>query len=278
MRLNVHILLTTMVLGSFCLPVSAQQPLQPLPKSKNAFIVIAHRGSHLIKPENTIASIEEAISIGADYVELDLRTTKDGQLVLLHNDLVDQVSNGKGPIKDLDLEEVKKLILKGKDSSLHHIATFEDALKTCKHRINIYLDFKVADVAQAYSEIKRAGMEKEILVYVNSSEQYTSWRKNAPKMPLMSSLSRIAVTKEDLLESLKKMPLEAIDNIPAKELLSIIRSRGISIFVDVQNSIETPEDWSAAMKKGFQGMQTDHPQALIEYLEKNMIRNGLRKD
>ncbi|QDW24412.1 glycerophosphodiester phosphodiesterase family protein [Pedobacter sp. KBS0701] len=278
MRLNVNILLITMVLSGFCPTVFAQQALQPLPESKNAFIVIAHRGSHLIKPENTIASIEEAISIGADYVELDLRTTKDGKLVLLHNDQVDQVSNGKGKIKDLDLEEVKKLILKGKDGGLHHIATFQDALKTCKDRINIYLDFKAADVAQAYSEIKKAGMEKEILVYVNSSEQYASWRKNAPKMPLMSTLSRMAVTKEDLLESLKKMPLEAIDNIPSKELLPIIRSMGISIFVDVQNSSETHEDWSAAMKKSIQGMQTDHPQALIEYLEKNMIRNGLKEN
>ncbi len=278
MRLNARILLTTIVLSSFCLPASAQQALRPLPKSKNAFIVIAHRGSHLIKPENTVASIEDAISIGADYVELDLRTTKDGHLVLLHNDQVDQVSNGKGKIKDLDLEEVKKLILKGKDGSLHHIATFEDALKACKDRINIYLDFKAADVAQAYSEIIKAGMEKEILVYVNSSEQYASWRKNAPKMPLMSSLSRMTVTKEDLLESLKKMPLEAIDNIPAQELLHTIRSMGISIFLDVQKSSETPEDWSAAMKKGIQGMQTDHPKALIGYLEKNRIRNGLQKD
>jgi len=267
-----------MVFSSFCLPIFAQRVLQPLPKSKHAFIVIAHRGSHLIKPENTIASIEEAILIGADYVELDLRTTKDGHLVLLHNDEVDQVSNGKGPIKDLDFKEVQTLILKGKDGSLHHIATFEEALKTCKDRINIYLDFKAADVVQAYREIKRAGMEKAILVYVNNSDQYQSWRRNAPKIPLMSGLSEKAVTKENLLESLRKTPLEAIDNIPAKELLPIIRSSGISIFLDVQKSSETPENWYAAMKKGIQGMQTDHPKELIGYLEKHMIRNGLKEN
>jgi glycerophosphoryl diester phosphodiesterase len=277
MGLKKAVLLGTTIFSCFSLSVFAQQMLQPLPKSKNAFIVIAHRGSHLIKPENTIASIEEAIAIGADYVELDLRTTRDGQLVLLHNDRVDQLSNGSGKIKDLDFSVVKELVLMGKDSSVHHIASFDEALKTCKGKINIYLDFKSASVEKAYKAIQYARMEKQVLVYVNSAEDYPTWRKIAPEMPLMSRLDQTISTKEDLLKTFEKTPLEAIDNIPAKDLLPVVRALGINIFPDVQKSSEIPEEWMEVMNKGVQGMQTDHPKALIEYLETNKLRSRRAK-
>jgi len=276
MDLKKNLALCAILLGSFCLPVFSQQVAKSLPKSKHGFIVIAHRGSHLNKPENTIAAIEEAIVFGADYVEIDLRTTRDGQLVLLHNDRVDQMSDGKGMIKDLDFEEVKKLTLKGVDGSLHQIASFADALKTCKGRINIYLDFKAADVNQAYKEIEKAGMTDQVLVYINELQQYYSWKKVAPKMPLMSSLDKAIGTKEGLLQVLGKMPLDAVDNIPSENLLPVISTLRISVFLDVQKKNETPDDWLNAMRKGIQGMQTDHPEALIEYLKQNKLRDGLK--
>lgn len=84
--------LLTLILGFSVFFTFGQRTIAPLPKCKNGFIVIAHRGSHLIKPENSIASIEEAIDLGADYVEIDLRTTRDGHLVLLHNETVDHTT------------------------------------------------------------------------------------------------------------------------------------------------------------------------------------------
>lgn len=264
--------LCAILMSCFCFTGFSQQVAKLLPKSKHGFIVIAHRGSHLNKPENTIAAIEEAILLGADYVELDLRTTRDGQLVLLHNDRVDQVSDGKGLIKDLDFETIKKLMLKGVDGSLHQIASFADALKTCKGRINIYLDFKAADVGLAYKEIEKAGMTDQVLVYINELKQYYSWKKIASEIPLMSSLDKTIRTREALLAALDKMPLDAVDNIPAENLLPVIRSLGISVFLDVQKSNEMPDDWKNAINKGIQGVQTDHPKALIEYLKVNGLR------
>ncbi|WP_293304865.1 glycerophosphodiester phosphodiesterase family protein [Pedobacter sp. UBA5917] len=266
MGIKLKPVLLGILFSSLCIPAFAQQVMRPLPKSKNAFIVIAHRGSHLIKPENTIASITEAIALGADYVELDLRTTKDGQLVLLHNDRVDGVSNGKGLIKDLDFETVKKLVLVGKDSSLHHIPSFEEALKACKGKINIYLDFKAADAEKAYQAIKKAGMEHQVLVYVGGND-YLSWRKTAPEMPLMSRLDKAITSKEGLMATMAKTPLKAIDNVPNEQLLPVLKSMGISIFMDVQKANETSDDWDKAIKHGVQGLQTDHPEALIKYLK-----------
>ncbi|WP_367868298.1 glycerophosphodiester phosphodiesterase family protein [Pedobacter sp. WC2423] len=268
--------LLVMVFSCFTLITFGQRTVAPLPKCKNGFIVIAHRGSHLVKPENSIPAIEEAISLGADYVEIDLRTTSDGHLVLIHNENVDHTTNGKGRIQDLNLDEVAKLTLNAKDGHLYSLPSFMEALKACKNRINIYLDFKQADVAQAYEEIKAAGMEKQVLVYINKAEQYKLWRAVAPQMPLMCGLPSSIKTKEELIAVLRQMPLEATDNISDPALVAALKESGLAVFLDVQMADEDPLKWKAAMDKGVQGVQTDHPEALIKYLKINDLRDGLK--
>ena len=92
--------------------VLAQPTATPLPAVKNGFVVISHRGNHVNVPENTLAAVEEAIRAGADYTEMDLRTTKDSFLVLSHDATVDRMTNGMGRVKDLTLEEIEKLTVK----------------------------------------------------------------------------------------------------------------------------------------------------------------------
>ena len=251
-----------------------QQITAPLPVSKNGFVVIAHRGNHLVKPENTLAAIEEAVKAGADYVEIDLRTTKDGHLVLCHNESVDATTSGKGRVKDLTWEEVAKLAVAGKEGKEYRIPEFREVLKVCKDRINIYLDFKEAEVAETYRQIKAEGMEKQVVIYLNKVEQYTAWRKNVPAMPLMASLPESINTKEDLLALLDKMQLEGLDNVRDTAMLAVANENGINVWLDVQGKDENPAKWNEAMRKGIQGVQTDHPEALVKYLEQNNLRNG----
>lgn len=252
----------------------AQQAAAPLPVAKNGFVVIAHRGSHLIQPENTLASIEAAIKEGADYVEVDLRTTKDGYLVLCHDAKVDRTTNGKGQVKDLTWDELSKLMVLSNNKKLYHIPEFKEVLKICKDRINIYLDFKDAAVPETYRQIKVAGMEKQVVVYLNQVDQYTAWRNAVPTMPLMASLPESIKTKEDLLDLLDKMQLEGLDNVIDSAMLEVTQKNGINVWLDVQGSDERQEKWSSAMNKGIQGVQTDHPAALIKYLNKNNLRKG----
>ncbi|MBB5635182.1 glycerophosphoryl diester phosphodiesterase [Pedobacter cryoconitis] len=267
------IILTTTLICLVSLVQGQEKPL-PLPKCKNGFIVIAHRGSHLVKPENTLAAIEEAIQLGADYVEIDLRTTKDGALVLSHNETVDQQTNGIGRVRDLKLEEIKNLLVKSRDGDVYRIPSFTEVLKICKNRINIYLDFKDADAELSYREIKAAAMENQILVYLNKADQYVDWKRTAPEMPLMSSLSKAIKTKEELEASLAQHALQAVDNITDPVILAALREKGISVFLDVQSTDENPAKWKAAMRKGVQGVQTDHPGDLISYLKKYKLRDG----
>ena len=68
-------------------------------------IVLGHRGASGYAPENTMESFMLALDLGADGVELDVQMTKDGELVIIHDELIDRTSNGKGWIKDFTYEQ-----------------------------------------------------------------------------------------------------------------------------------------------------------------------------
>ena len=256
---------------AFCF-VSTFSTAQDLPSSKHKLIVIAHRGNHINVPENTLSSIDEAITYGVDYVEVDLRTTKDGQLIIYHDENVDQATNGKGKISALTLAEIKKLQVYNHNHKTHRIPEFREVLRLCKNKINIYLDFKDADVKQTWKQIQEAGMEKQIVVYVNKKSQYTDWRSAAPKMPLMTSVSDDVKNTEQLLTFLDEVKVEILDNAVNSEMQEVVKEKGIAVWLDLQSPTEGPASWTAAIEKRVQGLQTDHPEALIEYLNKKGLR------
>ena len=70
--------------------------------------VWAHRGASGYAPENTLDAFRKAVEMGADGIELDVQMTKDGELVVIHDETIDRVSNGKGWVKNYTYEELKK--------------------------------------------------------------------------------------------------------------------------------------------------------------------------
>jgi len=72
-------------------------------------LVIAHRGASGYYPENTLKSIEHAIRMDSDIIEIDLKMTGDRQIVLMHDEAVDRTTNGKGFVKDLTVQQLKAL-------------------------------------------------------------------------------------------------------------------------------------------------------------------------
>ncbi|HVM86733.1 MAG TPA: glycerophosphodiester phosphodiesterase family protein [Puia sp.] len=247
-----------------------------LPAAKHKFIVIAHRGDHVEAPENTIAAYENAIKHEVDFVEIDLRTTKDSVLVIMHDATVDRMTNGKGKVSDLTFAEIHKLIITDKKTAkTYSVPTFEEVLKTCRNKIHIYLDFKDASVQQAYNMIKKYGMQLQVIVYINEPFQYTEWRKVAPAMPLMVSLTDDIKSETALKTFLAKNPVELLDGDYTdynEATLSAAKQLGISVWPDIQ-SAEEDKNWDKAIQFGFtEGLQTDHPQALIAYLRKKGLR------
>jgi glycerophosphoryl diester phosphodiesterase len=83
-------------------------PNHPYFKSDD-FLVIAHRGGRSLGPENTVYTFKQATELGADVLEMDLQTSSDGALVILHDREVDRTTNGKGAVDSFTLSELKKL-------------------------------------------------------------------------------------------------------------------------------------------------------------------------
>lgn len=75
----------------------------------NKVQVIAHRGASAIRPENTMSAFKKAIEMGANAIETDVQMTKDGHLILIHDEQLSRTTNGVGWVKDYTLKEIKKL-------------------------------------------------------------------------------------------------------------------------------------------------------------------------
>lgn len=259
------------------LPGDGWQP-NPAPVSKHKFIVAAHRGDHVIYPENTLEGYKEAIKNEADYVEIDLRTTKDGELVSMHDGSINRMTDGNGQLKDFTLAELLQLKVKSKDTTnkeIFRIPTFKQILQMCKNKIGIYLDFKAADPEQAYQMIKEYGMEKQVLVYINSAAQFTGWRKAAPKMPLMLSLPDSVKNTAGMKNFIDQYHPDILDggyNQYTSDMVTLAGEYHIPVWPDIQSAGEGPADWNKALTIGLKGLQTDHPAALVKFLKEKGLR------
>ena len=140
------------------------------PKSDQV-LVVAHRGNWRSAPENSVAAIDSAIQMGVDIVEIDIHKTKDGQLILMHDDRVDRTTNGKGLIKDYTLAEIKKLKLKDKDGNLteHIVPTLEEALLAGKGQIMFNLDKAYSVFDEVYAVLEKTGTASLVIM--------KGWRK-----------------------------------------------------------------------------------------------------
>src|SRR5690606_3846906 len=80
-----------------------------LPFPPPHFGIIGHRGVSQIAPENTLAAFRAARATGLNWIEFDVQLSKDGELVVIHDDLLDRTTDGKGLVQDLTLEALKLL-------------------------------------------------------------------------------------------------------------------------------------------------------------------------
>lgn len=97
-------------------------------------ILIAHRGGSLEAPENTLASFRHAIAIGMRYVELDVQMSRDGELVVIHDETLDRTTNGHGPVGDYTLDELRKFDAGshfGSQFAGEHIPTLREVMELC---------------------------------------------------------------------------------------------------------------------------------------------------
>lgn len=123
------------------------------------FIVYAHRGASAYAPENTKSSFLKAIELNANGMELDLQKTKDGKIVVFHDDTIEEKSNGKGKIEDYTYEQLLEL----------DFGSWFDK-KYCNEKIMLFEDFAKEFLNKNMTfaiELKEVGIEKETLKIIN---------------------------------------------------------------------------------------------------------------
>jgi glycerophosphoryl diester phosphodiesterase len=241
-------------------------------------IIIAHRGNHIKLPENSLAAIKSAIAIGADYVEVDLRSTKDHKLILLHDAKVNRMTDGQGFVRDLSLNQIHKLRLRGSpDSAAMVIPTFKQVLNYCKGKIKIYLDFKQADINQTIQEINDSEMGNDIVVYLYNQDQIKIWKSLAPEIPVIQSMPENDTSLKQLENFVKNKSVDILDGHWRNytlEMIEYCKQQGVPIWADIQSPRENKKYWTKILSLGFDGIQTDHPEALLRFLNED---NKLKK-
>ena len=121
-------------------PSSVPAPSDPMRR----ILKIGHRGAAGHAPENTLAAIRKGIALGVDFVEIDVRCTADGVLVVLHDSTVNRTTNGKGPIDRLSLRDVKALDAGNGEC----IPTLEEVLNVVAGQTGLMVELKIKGVAQ----------------------------------------------------------------------------------------------------------------------------------
>uniref|UniRef100_Q01R14 Glycerophosphoryl diester phosphodiesterase n=1 Tax=Solibacter usitatus (strain Ellin6076) TaxID=234267 RepID=Q01R14_SOLUE len=234
-------------------------------------VAIAHRGEHLHHPENTMPAFEEAVHLGADFIEVDVRTTADGKLVLSHDANVDRCTNGNGEVAKMTFEEIRALDAGGKmgpEFKGTKVPTFDEVLNYARGKINIYVDVKQVAAKELVAHIVDHGMADHVVIY--SGRLSKDIQQINPKLKIMPESVNIDLVQRIVSELHPKViAFGASDWKP--EIIKLAKDSGAELYVDRQGSdhgvpTDNPAGWQAAIDAGADGIQTDRPGELVSFL------------
>lgn len=114
--------------------------------------IMGHRGAPAYEPENTLLGIRTALAMGVDAVEVDVQLTKDGELAVIHDGTVDRTTNGKGPVRDFTLAEIKGLDA-GKGEPIPSLA---EVVEEVRGKAHLIIELKHPEAAAALLEFFQA--------------------------------------------------------------------------------------------------------------------------
>jgi glycerophosphoryl diester phosphodiesterase len=240
-----------------CLLSTARAAIARTPADEpvNGVWVVAHRGFKAIAPENTIAAFEAAAKVGANYMELDVRPTADGKLVLMHDSKVERTTNGKGTVSSFSFEAIRRL-----DAGQgQKIPTLQEALLWAKKagvRIDIdHKDGPVEDVARVVSE---TGMVDGVVIEGPRDRllQFSHLLPGVDTMPHVTSVADIREACAALKTTVIRLSLEQLAD---PEAVGAVRGCGARVSVTILGANDTEEGIRRVIRLGAQLIETDHP-------------------
>lgn len=257
-------MMQSLLLSMLLAAQAVSAPVLPREPKQGGVYVVAHRGVHEGIPENTLAAYQKAIDIGADFVEIDLRETRDGKFVSVHNaDLDDYTEDASGPVSGYTLAELQAFDIGsrvGPEWAAERIPGFEDILELCRGRIGIYLDMKQGDVEKAAAIVREYGLTKEVLWYVGGAP-LRKLKEYCPECVIMPdpgserNLGRI-------LEAVSPKVVASVWENMSATFAETCHAAGAKVIVDDDG----PGTWDTLLGWGVDGIQTDHVADLIARL------------
>ena len=240
--------------------------------------IFAHRGASAYAPENTVEAFALAMEQGADGIELDVQMTKDGQVVVIHDETIDRVSDGTGAVRDYTLEELKKFHFSNHMENYENavIPTLKEVLDLIKSS-NMLLNIELKTGIYWYPNleektmelVKEAGMEDRVI--------YSSFNHYSIKKILeLNPHTECAFLYSDVILNVDKYAKNAgvcglhpaVYHLKMAEFLKEYQESGLKVRVWTVNK---KEDMEKFIKADLEAVITNYPDKALE------IRNVLQK-
>lgn len=237
--------------------------------------IYAHRGNSSVYPENTMAAFRSALSVGAEGIETDVHLTKDGVLVITHDEDIRRVSDGKGQVKDLTLEELRQYDFgswKGESFKGEKIPTLKELLDLLKDTdLMLNIEIKMGFVLYP-------GIEEKLLEMIRSEgflDRVIFSSFNHYSIALIKQLEPLAKTAPlyecglyEPHEYAKKLGASYIHpsfNSMDPRLLEDLKKNGIGVNLWTINDVKTATYFDTV---GIDGIITDYPEELINAIRR----------
>jgi glycerophosphoryl diester phosphodiesterase len=195
---------------------------------------IGHRGAAGHVLENTLGSIEKAIALGVDFVEVDVRKTKDGKLVIMHDETVDRTTTGTGKLASMTLDDVKRL----RTTDGQTIPTLADVLALCDKRVGLMLELKARGIADDIVQVVSAGDFSNPLIYASfHHKDLARVRQSVPSATIMPLISRGTISPRIPAKLSTHHVGIRFDRV-TKPLVESLHAAGVRIFVFTVNDAD----------------------------------------
>lgn len=278
------------------LTVSAQGHVAEIEKNfqeaaKKSVLVVSHRADWRNAPENSLQGIQNCIDMGVDMVEIDLKRTKDGHLILMHDKTINRTTTGKGKPEDYTLEELRQFQLKSGvgHKTRHKIPTLEEVMALCKGKIMVNIDKGYDYFKEAFAILEKTGTVHQCIMKASLPYEQVK-AENGDVMDKMIFMPVIDLDKDNAesmidsyLRHMKPQAFELVfnnDGTEAQRLIKKIRDSGAKIFInslwpelcgghDDDRAVELhqpDQSWGWIIDQGAKLIQTDRPALLLEYL------------
>jgi len=229
--------------------------------------ISAHRGANRYAPENTLPAIRAAARLGVDFAEIDIRTTRDGKHVLLHDGTLARTTEGKGSIREMTFEKATTFsagIWFGKPFRETRVPSFDDGLTALGDKMGVYLDSKDIAPEALIAAIRKYHLEDRHVVY-QSANYCDNIRKLDPMVRTLPPFSRLS--QLDRIAAIKPYGVDAAWSSLSKEMIAKFHEKGIQVFSDALGTNEKVEEYHKAIHWGIDCIQTDHPLRVLRAIE-----------